>query len=326
MKIISGVIGMGVGQKHYDAIENYKNSKVKIICEKDKIKLSKLKKKYPNKIITSNENVIFKDKDINLVSIASYDNYHYKQIIKSLKTNKNIIIEKPMCLNLKELRNIKNLLIKKNLKITSNLVLRTNSLFKEIKKKIKLKDIFYIEADYIWGRKFKLFGWRSKLKNYSLILGAAIHMIDLIVWFVKDKPTKVHTFGSNKVTKNSKFKKNSLVVIILEFKNGLIVKISANGVAEHHHFHEIKIFQKNQTIMNSVKGPFEFKKNKITQIKGEYPDKKNRKLLIQNFISTLIDKKTEPLISVEDQFNVMSICLAAEQSLKYDKKVKIKYI
>ena len=55
-----------------------------------------------------------------------------------------------MCLNLKELRNIKNLLIKKNLKITSNLVLRTNSLFKEIKKKIKLKDIFYIEADYIW--------------------------------------------------------------------------------------------------------------------------------------------------------------------------------
>ncbi len=326
MKIISGVIGMGIGQKHFEAIENYKKSKVKIICEKDSLKLSKLKKKFPNKIITNNDNLIFKDKDINLVSIASYDNYHYKQIIKSLKNNKNIIIEKPMCLTFQELRNIKKLLIKKNLKITSNLVLRTNSLFKEIKKKINQKKIFYIEADYIWGRKFKLFGWRSKLKNYSLILGAAIHMIDLIVWYIKDKPIKVHAFGSNKITKNSKFKKKSLVIMILEFRNGLIVKISANGVAEHQHFHEIKIFQKNETIINSVKGCFEIKKNKMVQIKGKYPDKKNRKLLIQNFISTLIDKKIKPLISIKDQFNVMSICLAAEQSLRDNRKVKIKYI
>ena len=114
--------------------------------------------------------------------------------------------------------------------------------------------------------------------------------------------------------------------MILEFRNGLIVKISANGVAEHQHFHEIKIFQKNETIINSVKGCFEIKKNKMVQIKGKYPDKKNRKLLIQNFISTLIDKKIKPLISIKDQFNVMSICLAAEQSLRDNRKVKIKYI
>ena len=44
--------------------------------------------------------------------------------------------------------------------------------------------------------------------------------------------------------------KKSLVIMILEFRNGLIVKISANGVAEHQHFHEIKIFQKNETIIN----------------------------------------------------------------------------
>ena len=128
-----------------------------------------LKKKFPNKIITNNDNLIFKDKDINLVSIASYDNYHYKQIIKSLKNNKNIIIEKPMCLTFQELRNIKKLLIKKKLKITSNLVLRTNSLFKEIKKKINQKKIFYIEADYIWGRKYK-FSWHEQSPSNGDIL------------------------------------------------------------------------------------------------------------------------------------------------------------
>ena len=58
----------------------------------------------------------------------------------------------------------------------SNLVLRVNSLFKEFKKRIDKKNIFYIEADYVWGRK-KLFEWRSKVKDYSLILGAGIHII-----------------------------------------------------------------------------------------------------------------------------------------------------
>ena len=182
MKIVAGVIGTGIGQKHLEAIENYKNSKVKIICELDKKKTLILKKRYPTKIITNNENFIFNDKDINLVSIASYDNYHYKQIIKGLNKNKNLIIEKPMCLNFKQLRKIYFLLNKKkNLKITSNLVLRVNSLFNYFKKATNNKNIYYIEADYIWGRKHKLFGWRSKVREYSVIYGAAIHMIDLIM-------------------------------------------------------------------------------------------------------------------------------------------------
>ena len=40
MNINAAIIGMGIGQKHFEAIEGYKNSKVVIICEKDpKIKI-----------------------------------------------------------------------------------------------------------------------------------------------------------------------------------------------------------------------------------------------------------------------------------------------
>ena len=54
-------------------------------------------------IVTSDEETIFKDKQINLVSIASYDNYHFDQILKCLK-NEKIIVEKPMCLNPNQLK------------------------------------------------------------------------------------------------------------------------------------------------------------------------------------------------------------------------------
>jgi len=45
MKIKAAIIGMGIGSMHLEAIENYKGSKVKIICEKNKKKLNILKKK-----------------------------------------------------------------------------------------------------------------------------------------------------------------------------------------------------------------------------------------------------------------------------------------
>lgn len=327
MKIVAAIIGMGIGQKHLEAIENYKNSKVKVICEKNKQKIKKLKTKYPNKIVTSNENDIFFDKQVNLVSIASYDQFHYDQILKCFKHKKHMIIEKPLCLNSNQLKKIYFLSKKnKDIKITSNLVLRTNSLFKNFKKKISKKKIFYIEGDYIWGRKEKLFGWRSKIKEYSITLGAGIHIIDLINWLTGLKPISVYAVGNNKITKGTSFKKNSLITMIFNFPCNILVKVSANGAAIYNHYHEIKIFLENQTLVNSRMGSYVITKNKISKVKADYPDKKNRKKLIQNFINTINTKNTKPLISLKEQIDLMTICFAVDKSVKLNKKIKINYL
>tara|TARA_B100001093_G_scaffold491897_1_gene532444 strand:- start:291 stop:1274 length:984 start_codon:yes stop_codon:yes gene_type:complete len=327
MKIVAAIIGMGIGQKHLEAIDNYKNSKVKLICEKNKRKIKKLKIKYPNKIVTSKEDEIFFDKEINLVSIASYDQYHYNQILKCFKYKKNMIIEKPLCLNSNQLKKIYFLSKKnKDIKITSNLVLRTNSLFKDFKKRIKKQKIFYIEGDYIWGRKEKLFGWRSKIKEYSLTLGAGIHIIDLINWLTGLRPISVYAVGNNKMTKGTSFKKNSLITMIFNFPNNILVKVSANGAAIYNHYHEIKIFLENQTLVNSRMGSYVINKDKISKVEAEYPDKKNRKKLIQNFIDTIKIKNIKPLISLKEQIDLMTICFAVDKSVKLKKKIKIHYL
>ena len=170
-----------------------------------------------------------------------------------------------MCLTYKQLEHIDRLLKKSKLKITSNLVLRTNSLFINFKNQIDKNKVFYIEADYIWGRREKLFEWRSKVKNYSLTLGAGIHMIDLIIWFLGELPKSVTAFSNNTVTKNSKFKKKSFAIYIFEFSNNLIVKITANLAAVYNHIHEIKIFQKDITLINNLNGSFLINKNKIVK-------------------------------------------------------------
>tara|TARA_B110000483_G_scaffold184921_1_gene218736 strand:+ start:273 stop:1265 length:993 start_codon:yes stop_codon:yes gene_type:complete len=329
--IKAAIIGSGIGMKHFEAIDHYRNSAVKVICEKDKTKIKSLKKKFRDIDIVSDEKKIFLDKNINLVSIASYDDDHFDQIVKCIKNNKHIIVEKPMCLKVDQLLKIKNLIRKKpNIKIISNLVLRTNSLFLKFKKDINYKDIFYIEADYVWGRKEKLYQWRSKIKDYSVTLGAAIHVIDLVMWFTKKKPINVTSFGNNIATKNTSFKKKSLIIYIFEFPGNVIVKISANAAGIYNHFHEVKIFEKNKTLVHNYLGSYTFiKKNKKTTFNKtnyEYPDKKNRKKLIQNFIDVLIDNRIKPIITLKEQFDLMSVCFASDKSLRLKRKIKIKYL
>ena len=326
MKIKAAIIGMGIGEKHLKAIDGFMRSEVKIICEKNKKKIQMLKKKYPNKTITSNEESIFLDKQINLVSIASYDNHHYSQILKCLRFNKNIIIEKPMCLNPNQLKNIYKLIKKKNIKMTSNLVLRVNALFKDFKKRINKKKIYYIEGDYIYGRKKKLFGWRSKIKQYSLTLGAGVHIIDLINWLTGLKPKSVYATGNKKATKGTVFKKNSMIAMMFEYPKDIIVKITANGAAIFDHFHELKIFSDNQTLVNSKLGSYIVKKGKTKKIFANYPDKQNRDKLIRNFIETLTKKNIKPIISIKEQIDLMSICFAVDKSAKLNRKIKINYL
>jgi len=330
MKIYSAVIGMGIGKKHLDAMDGYNNSYVKVICEKNKILRNELKKKYPSKIITRDENQIYQDKSIKIVSIASYDQYHYKQIMKCLNLNKNVIVEKPMCLNLNQLKKIYKLLNKRpKVKITSNLVLRTNSLFNEIKNRIKRKKVYYLEADYLWGRSEKLKGWRSRVREYSVILGAAIHVIDLVMWLLNSRPISVFATGNKIASKGTKFNKNSFELIILEFPKNIKVKITGNAACIFNHFHELKIFAKDETISHTFGGSYVIKKNrkKIEKRKllGKYPDRQNRKILIRNFIKSVKDNKKD-YISKKDLFDVMSVCFYAQKSSKSGKKIKINYL
>jgi predicted dehydrogenase len=210
------------------------------------------------------------------------------------------------------------------------LVLRTNDLFLNFKKNINKKKVLYIEADYLWGRKYKLSEWRSKIKNYSITLGAGIHMFDLIMWFLKLKPISVQAFGTNKGNIGTSFKKKSLAIYILNFPNNIMVKITANAVATFNHFHEVKVYQQDKTLVNSILGAFSVSKSKyqqqIKKINLKYPDKKNRKKLIQNFIDTLKKNNAKPIMTLKEQIDLMSVCFAADESLKFGKKVVIRYL
>ena len=163
-KIEVAVIGLGVGEQHLIGFQNSRFVSNIHIFDKNKKKSLDIKNKYKNVKICNNLEQIYKNPKINVVSIASYDQFHYEQICNSLENNKHVFCEKPICQNYKQLKKIESLLKqKKKLKMTTNTVLRTSKRFIEIRKKIKdgfFGDVYYLELDYNYGRLKKITdGW-----------------------------------------------------------------------------------------------------------------------------------------------------------------------
>ena len=198
-KLGVGVIGLGVGLKHVLSFESHPDCGMVAVCDFLDDKLSLAIKDIPLLKITKDANQILENPGIDIVSVASYDNYHSSQIIQAINNGKHVMAEKPLCMNLDEMLQI-HAAHKQNedIKLSANHVLRTNSRFKRFKADIangKLGDIFYLEGDYYWGRRQKLFGWRAEMDFFSIIYGAAIHMIDLIMWLLDSRPISVQAMG-----------------------------------------------------------------------------------------------------------------------------------
>lgn len=329
-----GVIGMGVGEKHALAYQNHPNCELKSICDFDSQKLEVLRNKFQAQEIFDDDLSIINDESIDIVSIASYDNYHVQQITQAIENKKHIMAEKPLCLSRDEMENIRNTLEKSSkVCLSSNLVLRTNSRYNKFRQDIsqkKLGEVYYLEADYYWGRKNKLYGWRAEMDYYSIILGAAIHMIDLVMWIMNAKPISVQAVGNNIATKNSPLKYNSFAVLILTFDNGLIAKITGNGGCVHPHFHGLKIFGTDRTAIHNLNGAYYLDSSEPSSesiyISEPYPEKEAREQVIHSFVDSILDPSITPLVPQQDVFDVMSVCFTAEQSMKTGNSINIEYL
>lgn len=330
-KIKVGIIGLGVGEKHLQALLKNEKCEIVSVCDLDKKKLLTIKKKYKVHC-TTNSNNILNNKEINMVSIASYDNHHFNHARKALKNNKHVFIEKPAVLKESQLIRLKKILNKKKkLAFFTNVILRKSERFIKLKKNIKKNyfgEIYYIEADYNYGRLYKILnGWRSNIPYYSVTLGGGIHMIDLIMWLTEKRILEVSSYSNKIVTKNKKFKHHDFSTSILKFKDGKIAKVSSNFGCVYPHFHKLSVYGKNKTFENDFKFAKIFKKRESYNFEKDKtklkPDDKGA--LITDFIeilnNTLVRKKL-----IKDTFDSLSVCFAIEKSIKINQKVKVKYI
>jgi len=332
-RLRAGIVGLGVGEQHIHGYRNTGLVDVVGLCDFGESKRNYANENYPECDFYSSAEEMIDQDDLDIISIASYDHHHADQIIQALNSGKHVFCEKPLCQNEEELEAIKETLNSyPGLRLSTNTILRMSERFSDVFKRIKsgsMGDIYYIEADYNYGRLHKIMeGWRGKIKNYSVMLGGGIHMVDLLLWFASSRVTEVHALGNKKCSSGSEFITSDMVVALLKFENNIIGKVSANFGCVYPHFHKLSVYGTKASYENNLPEAKFYTSNNpdvsADKINTKYPGVAKGDL-IPGFIDTILGKG-KAVIEEDDIFAAMSVCLAIDRSLITGKPEFVKYL
>jgi predicted dehydrogenase len=234
--------------------------------------------------------------EADIVSIASPDDSHCEYALKAIERSKHVLMEKPPTHSGEEWVNIVEALnAHPEVAFACNLPLPFHPPFLELKRRIRREefgDIYLIEADYNYGRKWKLEnGWRGKMPGYSVILGGGIHMIDLAVWLKGFDLIDGAAFGCNFNVPS--FKNHDTVTAVAKFSDGALARFSFNFGYTGEHIHRVAVWGTKDRVV------------------VENKEEVDKTLLIREFVSKIRNK--EP-VSQARLRHVMGVCFKLESS------------
>ncbi len=328
------VVGLGIGEQHVYGYERQLRCHVRLLLDHNIEKANELASKLPNCFVARSYEEILKSKDIKIISIASYDNDHFQQVIDALHAGKHVFVEKPICRTMTELQQIKAVWLAndKKLRLRSNLVLRASPLYKWLKDIIlngNMGNLYSFDADYLYGRLNKITeGWRNQSENYSVMEGGGIHMVDLMLWLNQVRPHAV-TASSNKIcTMGTKFRYADYMAATFEYSSGLISRVTANFGCVHRHHHAMRVFGTEATFIYDDQGArMHSSRDPLAPVekidKAPLPASKGD--LIPDFIASVLND-VDDTNETQGFFDALSVCIAADRAAETGNKERIDYV
>lgn len=331
------IIGCGkIFLKHYEAIkiqEKKKKLKLVAVCDQNKKLLNQIEDNEINKYDNLNE--LFKNENLDLISILTPSGFHYENAIKCCGRVKTIIIEKPVTLKLSDARKLSSLCKKKGSKIFVVLQNRFNEPIVELKKAIDQNlfgNIFLATVRLRWSRGKEYYAqskWRGTWKlDGGVIANQSSHFIDLYQWLF-GMPDRVFS----RIRQMQKINKEveDTALSILEYKKskklGLIE--ATNAVRPKNLEGSFSIIgEKGTVIVGGMSGEklveWTIKKNskvkKLLKVKNY--SKKNGHINFYNYVMHNINKKSN-FLDINEGIKSLQIINSIYRSSKYKYSIKL---
>jgi predicted dehydrogenase len=272
-----------------------------------------------------------KDASLDIVGVFTPHHLHAKQAIIASKARKHIIIEKPVCLSLADLRAIRTTVRAAKVKTIIGFVLRWNPLLMMIRRNIangNLGKLIYAETDYLHGIVGKPYTktWHTTRKTggTSLLIGGC-HAVDAIRFLVGHEVVEVSSYST---TRTSELEYPGTELTLLKFADGTIGKVGCSLECNMPYVFNVEVFgtrgsfRNNQIAGDMLKGQTGFAT--VPTIAPDSADVSHHPF--DGEVATLIDalnRNRRPMPDLEDAAKTMEICFAAELSAKRGKPVKL---
>jgi predicted dehydrogenase len=263
-----------------------------------------LSKKYSiGSISTSNDSVL-DDHDINTIVISTRHDQHALQVVDALKAGKNVFVEKPLCLNIKDLNLIEETFQSEKVSNSSypRLMIGFNRRFAPFVVKMKelierssypLSVHINVNAGQIpdshWTQNLRIGGGR--------LIGEACHFIDLASFL---SGSEISDYSVKSLIVNSKTKLSDSFIISFSFKNGSYGSIhySANG-GDSFPKERIEVHSGKSTLqMNNYRSLIGYNWPGFRKKKALFQDKGQNEC-VRQFVESINSGKGAPINSQE---------------------------
>jgi predicted dehydrogenase len=324
-----GVIGCGYWGPNLirNFNENY-HTCLKYACDLDTERLERVKLRYPSVIPTRNYKDLLRDKELQLIAIATPVHTHYNLAKEALESGKHLLIEKPLAANVKEAEKIVNLSKKKNLILFVDHTFIYTGAVRKMKEFIssgELGEIFYFDSVRVNLGLFQ--------SDVNVVWDLAPHDISIMDYIISQKPKSVVAIGGSHTGNGIE----DIAYVTVKFDGELMAHFHVNWMSP------VKI---RRIIIGGSKKMMVFddldpaEKIKIYD-KGIILTKADKKLIYQNIIQyrtgdmyapkidhaealkVLVDhlvdcikKKKNPITDGESGLRIIRILEAAEKSIK----------
>jgi len=324
-KLKFAILGCGrISTKHVEALINNKDE-AELVAVYDIIEELAVDKKNQYESVIEGANVkvytdyneFLKDKNIDVVTIATISGYHAQQAIDCLNHDKHVLIEKPMALTLEDADKIIKLGKEKNKKVCVSHQNRFIPAVQKLKRAIdegRFGKLIHGTARTLWNRNdeyYKQASWRgTKDLDGGTLMNQCIHNIDLLQWMMGGEIERLHseidTFIRNIETED-------FGAILMRFKSGAVGIVEGSVCVYPKNFEEsLNIFGEKGTVVikNGKIATWVFEDERDYD-NFEYDESNlGHTPLYKDFIDAIINDR-EPLVNGEEGKRAIEIILKA---------------
>ncbi|MDU6174458.1 MAG: Gfo/Idh/MocA family oxidoreductase [Clostridium perfringens] len=194
-KLKWGILGPGSIARDFAQALNRVNGEVYAVASRNKERAEKFARENNVKKAYGSYDEIIKDKDIDVVYIATPHSNHYEYIIKSLNNNKHVLCEKAITVNERELEEALKIAREKNLVLEEAMTLFHMPLYKKVIKKINKEDLGKVNMVQVSFGSFKEYDENNRFFNLDLAGGALLdigtYALSFARYFLSSMPEEI---------------------------------------------------------------------------------------------------------------------------------------
>jgi UDP-N-acetyl-2-amino-2-deoxyglucuronate dehydrogenase len=191
-KLKFGLIGCGrIGERHAEQIERL--ALLSAVCDKDITRASNFGNKFKSNSYTDIEELLLKEKDLDVISICTPNGLHASHSIMSFRSGFHVLCEKPMAISVYDCGEMIKEAEKANRRLFVVKQNRYNPPVRAVKTALtenKLGKILSIQLNCFWNRNenyYKQSDWKgTRDLDGGTLFTQFSHFIDLLYWLFGD--------------------------------------------------------------------------------------------------------------------------------------------